>query len=74
MSRKGHYHGGGTAIGRKDSDYFTRDSMLVPKDDGRPDRLSTAGTVRFAAPYKGPESELIKAGDLRLKKEPRKHK
>ena len=36
------------------------------KDDGRPERLSTAGTIRHAATNQ--KSELIKAGDVRLKK------
>jgi len=40
------------------------------KDDGRPERLSTAGTIRHAAPNQ--KSELIKAGDVRLKK--RRHR
>ena len=36
------------------------------KDDGKPDRLSSAGTIRHAAPNQ--KSELIKAGDARQKK------
>lgn len=71
MSRKGHYLGGSSVIGKRNPSYFSKDSMVAPKDDGRPDRLPTAGTVRLAAKNTGPE--LIKAGDPRLRKKHRRH-
>jgi hypothetical protein len=66
MSRKGHYLGGHMTVGPNSPSYFTKDSMRLPPDDGKPDRLSSAGTVRHAA--RNQKSELIKAGDPRLKK------
>src|SRR3974390_1179114 len=66
MGRKGHYPGGGTIVGPNTPGYFTRGSITATPDDHRPDRLPTAGTVRHAAPNQ--QSELIKAGDARVKK------
>jgi len=66
MSRKGHYHGGNTSIGRRDASWFTKESVDAPGDDGKPDRLPTAPTLLLAA--KNQQPELLKAGDPRIKK------
>ena len=48
MSRKGHYLGAHTIIGPKSPNYFTKDSIGLPKDDGGKPDSAADGRYRAA--------------------------
>jgi hypothetical protein len=68
MSRKGGYNGGGTVIGPRDGEWFSKDSVSVPSEPPLPKRERTAAQeAQKASLKKNPGPELIKADDPRVR-------
>jgi len=66
MSRKGHYPGGHTTVGRHTPSYFSKDSLREPPDDGKAPQASYGGNhsrfirTRQASPlYGGPMQRVL---------------
>jgi hypothetical protein len=76
MSRKGHYHGGGTNIGPRDKDWFGEGSTVTPPDgDVAPKpAFSLKEQTEFNAfkkARKGPTWTIVRPRPIKRKTRPR---
>ena len=68
MGRKGGYAGGGTVIGPRDGDWFTKESVWMPPEPPIPKSERTAAQeAQLEGIKRNPHPELIKADDPRVR-------